>query len=129
MCIRDSIYEVPEIPMTVTTSISSIDFQRICRDMSNIGTDIFIKRVKNTISLGCSGDFANQETSIECVETVEKELIGHYSLRYLNIFTKATSMCAMLQLMQEEENRFLVLKYSIANLGELRFYLATKSTD
>jgi len=33
------------------------------------------------------------------------------------------------QLMQEEENRFLVLKYSIANLGEIRFYLATKTKD
>ena len=41
--INENIYEVPEIPMTVTTSISSVDFQRICRDMSNIGTDIFIK--------------------------------------------------------------------------------------
>lgn len=127
--INENIYEVPEIPMTVTTSISSVDFQRICRDMSNIGTDIFIKRVGNTISLGCSGDFANQETSIECLETIDKELIGEYSLRYLNIFTKATSMCAMVQLMQEEENRFLVLKYSIANLGDIRFYLATKTKE
>jgi proliferating cell nuclear antigen len=127
--INENIYEVPEIPMTVTTSISSVDFQRICRDMSNIGTDIRIRRVGNTMSLACSGDFANQETSIECIEKVEKELCGEYSLRYLNIFTKATSMCAMLQLMQEEGNRFLVLKYSIANLGELRFYLATKSTE
>lgn len=127
--INENIYEVPEIPMTVTTSISSVDFQRICRDMSNIGTDIKIRRFEKTISLGCSGDFANQETHIECIDNVEKELVGEYSLRYLNIFTKATSMCAMLQLMQEEENRFLVLKYSIANLGELRFYLATKSTD
>lgn len=127
--INENIYEVPEIPMTVTTSISSVDFQRICRDMSNIGTDILIVRQKDTISLGCKGDFANQETAIECVDTIDKVLQGEYSLRYLNIFTKATSMCAMLQLMQEEENRFLVLKYSIANLGELRFYLATKVSE
>lgn len=127
--INENIYEVPDIPMAVTTSMPSVDFQRICRDMSNIGTDIIIKRKGNTLTLGCNGDFANQETSIECMEDIDKELIGEYSLKYLNIFTKATSMCAMLELMQEEENRFLVIKYSIANLGELRFYLATKVTE
>lgn len=127
--INENIYEVPDIPMCVTTSMPSVDFQRICRDMSNIGTDITIKRKENLITLGCNGDFANQETSIECMEHIDKELYGEYSLKYLNIFTKATSMCAMLELMQEEENRFLVIKYSIANLGELRFYLATKLSD
>jgi len=44
----------------------------------------------------------------------------------MNIFTKATSMCATVQIMQEEQNRFLILKYNVANLGELKFYLATK---
>jgi len=28
--------------------------------------------------------------------------------------------------MQENDNRFLVLKYNVANLGDLKFYLATK---
>lgn len=125
--INENIYEVPEIPMAVTTSIPAIDFQRICRDMSNIGTEIKITRKENRFSLSCVGDFANQETAIECVENIDKELSGIYSLRYLNIFTKATSICAMVQVLQEDENRFLVLKYSIANLGELKFYLATKA--
>jgi len=125
--INENVYEVPEIPMTIATSIPSVDFQRICRDMSNIGTEILIRREKNKISLSCNGDFANQETSIECVDTVDKVLEGMYSLRYLNIFTKATSMCSSVQVLQENENRFLILKYSIANLGELRFYLATKT--
>jgi len=62
------------------------------------------------------GDFANQETSIECPEE-SPEIGGLYSLRYLNIFTKATSMCASVQIMQEEGNRFLILKYNVANLG------------
>ena len=35
-------------------------------------------------------------------------------------------MCATVQIMQEEQNRFLILKYNVANLGELKFYLATK---
>jgi proliferating cell nuclear antigen len=107
------------------TPMPSVDFQRICRDMFNIGTDIEITRNGHLFSLNCEGDFANQKTEIQCTE--ESPLIsGMYSLRYMNIFTKATSMCSNVQIMQEELNRFLILKYNVANLGDLKFYLATK---
>jgi len=96
--------------------------------MSNIGSEIEITRVGKELRLRCEGDFANQETCIECPEE-SPEIKGLYSLKYLNIFTKATSMCASVQIMQEEGNRFLILKYNVANLGEVKFYLATKVSD
>ena len=112
--------------MTTVTPMPSIDFQRICRDMYNIGTDIEITRDGTSFRLKCEGDFANQETEIQCTEESPK-ISGVYSLRYMNIFTKATNMCSTVQIMQEELNRFLILKYNVANLGDLKFYLATKS--
>ena len=96
--------------------------------MSNIGSEIEITRKGKELHLRCEGDFANQETCIECPED-SKEITGLYSLKYMNIFTKATSMCASVQIMQEEGNRFLILKYNVANLGEVKFYLATKVAD
>jgi proliferating cell nuclear antigen len=127
--INDNRIEVPEIQMTTVTTIPSTDFQRLCRDMSNIGSEIEITREKNILTMSCAGDFANQQTSIECVEESPVKMSGLYALRYLNIFTKATSLCSSVQLMQEEENRFLVLKYSCASLGDLHFYLATKLSE
>jgi proliferating cell nuclear antigen len=126
--INESRIEVPEIEMTTITTLPSTDFQRLCRDMSNIGTDIEITRAGKKIDFKCEGDFANQETSIECMEESQK-ITGVYSLKYLNIFTKATSMCASVQIIQETGNRFLILKYNVANLGELKFYLATKVSE
>ena len=126
--INESRIEIPVITMTSNTILPSTDFQRLCRDMSNIGTDIEITRIGNEIRLKCEGDFANQETIIECPDD-SAEMKGLYSLKYLNIFTKATSMCSSVQIMQEEGNRFLILKYNVANLGEVRFYLATKVSD
>jgi len=123
--INESKIEVPEVKMSSVTTLPSADFQRLCRDMLNIGTDIEITRVDNDLKLRCEGDFANQQTVIKCPET-SPEISGLYSLRYLNIFTKATSMCASVQIMQEIGNKFLILKYNVANLGELKFYLATK---
>ena len=126
--INESRIEVPDVKMTSNTILPSTDFQRLCRDMSNIGTEIEITRVGKEFRLRCEGDFANQETYIECLDD-SREISGLYSLKYLNIFTKATSMCASVQIMQEEGNRFLILKYNVANLGEVKFYLATKVSD
>jgi proliferating cell nuclear antigen len=126
--INESRIEVPDVNMTSVTILPSADFQRLCRDMSNIGNEIEITRVGKELRLRCEGDFANQETAIECPEE-SPEITGLYSLRYLNIFTKATSMCSSVQIMQEEGNRFLILKYNVANLGDLKFYLATKVSE
>jgi len=126
--INESRIEVPNVTMTSNTILPSADFQRLCRDMSNIGTDIEITRSGFDFRLKCNCDFASQETCIKCPEE-SSEIGGLYSLRYLNIFTKATSMCASVQIMQEEGNRFLILKYNVANLGDLKFYLATKVSE
>ena len=121
--------EVPDIPIASITIMPSVDFQRICRDMNNLSNEIEIKRKESNLLISCVGDFANQETVIDCVESVNGVYSGVYSLKYLNIFTKATGMCSNVQLMQEVDNRFLILQYNVANLGEVRFYLATKSGD
>jgi len=126
--INESRIEVPNINMSTVTTLPSSDFQRLCRDMSNLGSEIEITRTGKELKLRCDGDFANQETSIECPDE-SPNITGLYSLKYLNIFTKATSMCASVQIIQETGNRFLILKYNVANLGELKFYLATKVSE
>ena len=126
--INENQIEVPSMNMTTITPMPSSDFQRICRDMFNLGNDIEITRIGNTMKLYCNGDFANQETTIQCIEE-SPEISGIYSLRYMNIFTKATGMCSTVQIMQEDQNRFLILKYNVANLGDLKFYLATKVSE
>ena len=126
--INESRIEVPDVEMSTITTLPSTDFQRLCRDMSNIGSDIEITRSGKDLRLKCEGDFANQETCIECQDE-SPVITGLYSLKYLNIFTKATSMCASVQIIQETGNRFLILKYNVANLGELKFYLATKVSE
>tara|TARA_B110000305_G_scaffold78945_1_gene88826 strand:+ start:463 stop:1209 length:747 start_codon:yes stop_codon:yes gene_type:complete len=126
--INESRIEVPEVEMSTVTILPSSDFQRLCRDMYNLGPEIGITRDGKQLKLRCDGDFANQETCIECPEE-SPCITGLYSLKYLNIFTKATSMCASVQIIQETGNRFLILKYNVANLGELKFYLATKVSE
>jgi proliferating cell nuclear antigen len=124
--INEDILEVPDIHMNVITTLPSIDFQRITRDMGNLANDINIIRDGGQLELSCCGDFADQKTLMDYPEDVKR--VGNtFSLKYINLFTKATGMCSSVQLMQDTENDgVIVFRYSIANLGEMKFYLAAK---
>jgi proliferating cell nuclear antigen len=49
-------------------------------------------------------------------------------LKYINLFTKATGLCSSVQLMQDssDDQMPIVFRYGIANLGDVKFYLAPK---
>ena len=125
--INEDILEFPDIHMNVVTTLPAVDFQRITRDMSNLATEMDIIRDGTTLELSCRGDFADQKTVIEFPESV-KRTGSTFSLKYINLFTKATNMCSSVQLLQdsENENMPIIFRYTIANLGDLRFYLAPK---
>jgi proliferating cell nuclear antigen len=127
--IDEEILEVPDLAMDTITTIPSIDFQRICRDMGNLATEITIQRNNTNLTLSCAGDFANQTTSITCPDTVDKPIGNIFSLRYINLFTKATGMCSNVQIFQTsvDTEMPIVIRYSVANLGEIKFYLAPKT--
>lgn len=125
--INEDILDVPDIHMNVVTTLPSVDFQRITRDMGNLANEMSIVREGTNLVLSCRGDWADQETILEFPEAVKKT--GNiFSLKYINLFTKATNMCSSVQLMQdsENENMPIIFRYTIANLGDLRFYLAPK---
>ena len=125
--INEDILEVPDIHMNVVTTLPSVDFQKITRDMSNLAQEMSIIREGNILELSCKGDFADQITRIEYPETVERT--GNvFSLKYINMYTKATGMCSSVQILQDSnsEDMPVIFRYTIANLGDLKFYLAPK---
>lgn len=125
--INEDILDLPDIQMNVITTLPAVDFQRITRDMGNLANEMTIIREGTKLELSCRGDFADQTTVIEFPESVDRT--GNiFSLKYINLFTKATNMCSSVQLMQDSvnENMPIIFRYTIANLGDLRFYLAPK---
>lgn len=128
--LNEDFLELPETPDAdiKETMIPSIDFQKIIRDMSNIGSELLVKRVGNTVEFSCEGDFAEKQTIIEQADDVGTEgATGTFSLKYLSMFTKATILCPIVQIIQNTDETPIILKYTIANLGELKFYLAPMS--
>ena len=128
--INEDELEIPDIEMDVITTLPSIDFQKIARDMGNLSNEMNIVREGNILEFSCLGDFADQVTRIECPESVNK--IGNtYSLKYITMYTRATGMCSSVQILQNSERAEIpiIFRYSIANLGDLKFYLAAKVDD
>lgn len=133
--------KVPDQVFDATASMPSTYFQRLCRDMANIGAllELGVSEDGNSLRLGCVGDFASQETEIGSIEdgkhvvSIERfprgdgspppELSGSYSLKYLSLFNKASSISPVVDL-YFKENYPLVLRFPISNLGSLQFALA-----
>jgi proliferating cell nuclear antigen len=130
--------QMPEIEFDSVITMPSLYFQRLCKDMSNISDTLTITSNKSQITLSCKGDFASQETIIEDnVNMVEglsfnqtsgDKVRGSYHLKYLVLFNKASSLCNTMELFMKNDFP-LILKYKVANLGELRLCLAPKVDD
>lgn len=121
--INEENFSMENISSDYVTILQSTHFQRIIRDMSNFSSVVNITRKENKIILKCSGDFVDQVTEIECQEHIKDVFSNDYSIKYINIFTKATNICATVSI-QNHVDGPISFKYSIANLGEITFYLA-----
>jgi proliferating cell nuclear antigen len=125
--INDDDYNLNDLKFSVTTVLQSVNFQRIIRDMSNFSNYVVIKRFENKLQLRCVGDFVEQTTELECADTIDGVIEDEYSLKYINMFTKATSISSNVSIQQENTGSPIAFKYFIANLGEIHFFLAPKT--
>jgi proliferating cell nuclear antigen len=130
--INEDMLEFPDIKMNVVTTMPSIDFQRFVRDMSNLGNEMRIWREDYELELSCIGDFADQKTVIKYPDAPKCDRTGgSFSLKYISLYTKATNMCSSIQIMQDSVNQDMpiIFRYTIANLGELKFFLAPNISE
>ena len=132
---------VPAVTFEATASMPSAYFQRLCRDMGNIGQhlDIRVAADGGQLTLSCAGDFASQETEIRpivdnkhCVTITRHDvggddIQGSYSLKFLSLFNKASALSPNIEL-YFRKNYPLVMCFTISSLGDLRFALAHSSS-
>lgn len=123
---------IPDVEINCIITMPSNDFQRLCRDMSHLSDAMEITSEGDELKIRCDGDFASQETIIGqathglCVSRTDDDIItGKFSLKYLNLFTKSTNLSNTIELYLKNDYP-LILKYNVANLGEIRFCLAPK---
>ena len=125
--------EMPNIQFTSIINMPSSDFQKICRDFNALAEKLEITCSGSDLIFRCIGDYVDGETVIlsESQTGVKVQKLGSateivqgiFELKYLTMFTKCTNLCPSIELYLKNDYP-LVLRYMVANLGEIRLVLA-----
>lgn len=130
---------IPETDYNCVIKMPAAEFQRICRDLSQIGESVVICCTKEGVKFSASGDLGTGNIKLAQTANVDKEeeaviiemqsaVTLTFALRYLNFFTKATPLSAQVSLSMSPDVP-LVVEYKIGDMGYIRYYLAPKIED
>lgn len=123
--------QLPDTEFSANITMPSLDFQKICRDMTLLGAKIVeIKNVGSSLTFGCKGHFASRttimgdsENEFSIQKKVTDEIVtGNFSLPHLVLFTKCTNLCNNLEIHMKND-WFLMIRYVVANLGDIKLCL------
>jgi proliferating cell nuclear antigen len=122
--------DIPNVTFSSIINLPSCDFQKIVRDLSCISERIEIKSVSNELIFKCKGSFATAEVrraesdgNMGFIQNTKKIIQGNFSLKNLGYFIKCTNLCNQIE-MYLENDLPLVVKYSVASLGDIKLCLA-----
>jgi len=126
---------IPETEYAAAITLPSAEFQKICRDLSQLSESVSIEANKECVKFTCSGDIGNGSVALRSHKNVEKPELSTnieltepvsltFSLKYLVNFCKASSLSSTVTLSLAGDVPLLV-EYKMDN-GYLRFYLAPK---
>jgi proliferating cell nuclear antigen len=128
--------QLPDTEFSTRITMPSMDFQKMCRDMTLLSAKTLeITNVGNTLSFSCKGHFASRVTTMGDDVTdfsVSKKSLteitsGQFSLPHLVLFTKCTNLCNNMEI-HMKNGWFLMIRYVVANLGEIKLCLMPCST-
>jgi proliferating cell nuclear antigen len=128
--------QIPPVDFHTIITMPSSYLQKIIRDMHNLAEYIEFRNIGDKLTLSCKGDFCTQETIMgteksqsitikkNSTDESEHEIIqGIFSLKYLSIFTKCTNLSNTVE-MYLKNSYPIILRYTIASLGEIKLCLA-----
>lgn len=129
--------EIPELDYDAEIIMPCSDFQKYCRELSNIANYVTVYTTKGKIfSLEADGSYAKQVLNIEQLDgdTVSIDIknesckIGTFSLKILSSICKSTTLCSTIQLYMKRKLP-IILVYSIGTLGICKFCLCPENDD
>lgn len=129
--------EVPPAEFSSVLRLPSGDFQKLCRDMNQLADEIEITSSGNELLFTIKNDWVNQKSVIKesnsgmsyLQNLAPDEVIqGVFSLRYLVLFCKCTGLCTNIEIYLKNDYP-IIIRYNVANLGEVKFCLAPKNVD
>lgn len=126
---------IPDTSYKTTIRLPSGEFQRIIRDLQVLGDTCVISCNKEGVRFSVQGDLgtgnvllkanAGEKESDNVIIDMEEPVELTFALRYLNFFTKATTLGGTVILSMSPDVP-IVVEYPIGDAGHIKFYLAPK---
>jgi proliferating cell nuclear antigen len=126
---------IPDTTYKTTILLPSGEFQRIIRDLQVLGDTCVISCTKEGVRFSVQGDLgtgnvllkanAGEKESDNVIIDMEEPVELTFALRYLNFFTKATTLGGTVILSMSPDVP-IVVEYPIGDAGHIKFYLAPK---
>jgi len=117
--------------------MSSGEFARIVRDLSQFGESITVGCSKQGVKFTSSGDIGTGNIKLATNASVDGNTIEvdlqepvtlTFASRYLNSFAKAAGLSDKVQLSMSPDVP-LVVEFKVSDIGYIRYYLAPKIED
>ena len=129
---------IPDTNYGSIITLHSGEFNRISKELFQLSETVTIETNKNSIKFSVSGDSIGGSIKIDSNDSTQKEettiiqveepINLAFALRYLNMFTKASSLSDQVTLYLSSEYPLMV-EYKLQYLGSLRYYLAPRISD
>lgn len=135
---------IPDQEYTVDIEMPSSKFSRICRDLNQIGDNVSISCVKDSVRFSITGDLGTGSVNLTQSHDADKPdegvsikmlepIVLSFSLKYLIQFSKAAPLSPRMKLSLKTDAP-LVVSYGIRNddneeIGYMRYYLAPKMDE
>lgn len=127
---------VPDDEYEAVVDMPAIEFQRICRDLTALGENVFMEVTKNEVKFSAEGEIGSGTITLKSTEVADdaEKLVSiqltapvscTLALKYLQMFTKSTSLSKNVTISMKADNP-VVFEYKLEEMGYLRFYLAPK---
>jgi len=140
MDIQNEQLGIPDTDYDCNVRMPSAEFQRIIRDLQVLGDTCTIQCSKDGIRFSVAGDLGNGSVLLrpnggntdkeeeQVVIDMKEQVELTFALRYLNFFTKATSLSPTVVISMSPEVP-VVIEYPISQKGHVKYYLAPKIDD
>ena len=116
----------------------SAEFTRICRELYTLNETVNIDTKKGYIKFSVKSENVggsikieendNEDPNSTVTVKVQEDVCLDFALRYLNMFTKASTLSQQVILSLHLEIPLMV-EYQLTDLGTLKFYLAPRIAD
>ena len=130
---------IPDTEYKCTIKMNAEEFQRIVRDLQVLGDTCTISCTKEGIRFSVTGQMgtgnillrantATEKPEDSLTIDMEEPVELNFALRYLNFFTKATSLTKQVVLSMSPDLP-MVVDYPIEDVGRIQYFLAPKIED